>query len=137
MSKTDCIPYVAGISSHNLTSKGIEQARNSAESLIKQIGGLEELRNVIVLSSPFLRAMSTARICLNSIETILQDQKANIKYQDIDLSIQSNDGLRERYFGEFDQRDLLFYNRVWPVDMVRIIHKTAHISVRLDCLILS
>ena len=28
------------------------------------------------------------------------------------------DGLRERYFGEFDQRALIYYNKVWPVDQI-------------------
>ena len=29
-----------------------------------------------------------------------------------------DEGLRERFFGDFDQQDLIYYNRVWPVDLV-------------------
>ena len=34
------------------------------------------------------------------------------------LTIQYHDHLRERHFGDFDQLPLVFYNKVWPRDMI-------------------
>ena len=35
-----------------------------------------------------------------------------------DIPVVIKDSLRERYFGEFDAKELIFYNKVWPIDQV-------------------
>ena len=37
-----------------------------------------------------------------------------------------------RYFGDFDAKDLLFYNKVWPVDTVTIC-KRGCLNYLLEC----
>lgn len=39
-----------------------------------------------------------------------------LKNNKIDIIIKDN--LRERYFGDLDGKDLIYYNKVWPVDSV-------------------
>jgi bisphosphoglycerate-dependent phosphoglycerate mutase len=36
------------------------------------------------------------------------------------INVIVNDKLRERYFGDLDGLDLIYYNKVWPIDMVRM-----------------
>ena len=103
---------------HNLTSKGVEQAVSAADSLIELIGA-DELRNVVILSSPFTRAYHTARICLDQVRQITHNS-------DIATSIEVKYDLRERYFGDYEATDLLYYNRVWPIDAVSFSCRSCH-----------
>ena len=40
-----------------------------------------------------------------------------------DVPVVINDKLRERFFGEFDAKPLIWYNRVWPYDQVDALNK--------------
>ena len=56
---------------------------------------------------------------LFSFDLILKCYFIWIKYYAIfRLNIIVNNGLRERYFGDLDGKDLIYYNKVWPVDYV-------------------
>ena len=84
-----------GTVKYGLTEKGREQAA----------GSLKEsplTKYCFILSSPFLRAKETAEIVRGLLGT-----------EDVNF----NEGLRERYFGEFDLRANHHYKDVWALDV--------------------
>ena len=102
---------VVGSLRHGLTDLGRTQARNAALPLIKLIGKEAFAKNgVVFLTSNFTRARETAYECYDEIKTILGLLPTTSAVIDI------KNNLRERYFGKLDAQDLLFYNRVWPID---------------------
>ena len=86
---------------HGLTPIGETQVVDSVTDLLSTIGS-ELINNVVFVTSPFSRAKQTAELAALCLEGA--------------VSVEINEGLRERDFGDFDQRPLLYYNRVWPVD---------------------
>jgi hypothetical protein len=101
-----------GSKKHGLTLQGIEQAKSSADEVVSSIGKATELKDLIIYSSPFLRAYQTAQFC-NEYLSRQYPNKDSSK-----LIIHVHKDLRERYFGEYDGKHLLYYNRVWPIDSV-------------------
>ena len=68
---------------------------------------------------PFIRLYTGSRN-FRSIEDLLNNIGQGVAY-DLEsewLTIQYHDHLRERRFGDFDQLPLVFYNKVWPRDMI-------------------
>ena len=95
---------------HGLTPTGETQAKGAIGELFKAVGGSEKFErgDVAFIASPFSRARQTAQLAATEIEKNLGRK----------VDIEIVDGLRERYFGEFDQRALIYYNKVWPVDQI-------------------
>ena len=61
---------------------------------------------------------SNSRTAKTTVSTIISD----IHLPEINpnrFNVIVNNNLRERYFGDLDGKDLIYYNKVWPVDMVR------------------
>mmetsp|Transcript_18409 Transcript_18409/g.17718 ORF Transcript_18409/g.17718 Transcript_18409/m.17718 type:complete len:343 (-) Transcript_18409:98-1126(-) len=150
-----------GSEMHGLTITGKIQARRAAALLIEEVKR-ENLKNVVFLSSNFMRARETASETLqaminiidfeeqpfrehiyntysmnmNAMQTINSDisEKTSTSKKTTVSTIQSDihllclknnkidiiikDNLRERYFGDLDGKDLIYYNKVWPVDAV-------------------
>ena len=118
---------LSGSTKHGLTLLGIEQARNSAASLIdsiaEDINNDDSTKQVYFYSSPFARAKETAEQCLKGIYA---NEEVFDKVKSLGLEI-SNDitldeGLLERYFGRLDGKELPTYAYVWPVDMMMPTH---------------
>jgi broad specificity phosphatase PhoE len=97
-----------GEGDHGLTDLGKSQAREATEVLLDLVGKERFKGDVLFVSSPFSRAKQTTE------ETQLELQSK----WGLEVPMEIDEGLRERYFGEFDQLDLIFYNKVWPVDLV-------------------
>jgi probable phosphoglycerate mutase len=93
---------------HGLTPTGETQARDSLEELFKTVGGREKFENgeVVFVSSPFSRARQTAEVAAAEVEKAVGKK----------VVVEICEGLRERYFGEYDQLALIYYNKVWPID---------------------
>jgi len=118
---------LSGSTKHGLTLLGIEQARDSAASLIDSIA--EDMHNddstkqVYFYSSPFARAKETAEQCLKGINA---NEEVADKVKSLGLEINTDitldDGLLERYFGRLDGKELPTYAYVWPVDMMLPTH---------------
>ena len=68
-------------------------------------------KDVIFVSSDFTRAKETAENCVAELEKQLDDHTFNI-----DIRTE----LRERFFGAYDAKVLIFYNRVWTIDTVSL-----------------
>ena len=61
---------------------------------------------------------ANSRTAKTTVSTIISD----IHLPEINpnrFNVIVNNNLRERYFGDLDGKDLIYYNKVWPVDMVR------------------
>ena len=61
---------------------------------------------------------ATSRTAKTTVSTVISD----IHLPDImgnRINIIVDNKLRERYFGALDGLDLIYYNKVWPIDMVR------------------
>lgn len=104
-----------GIRHHSLTENGRRQAKASVsqfESLLSQ--KRVHFHDIVIISSPFLRAMETAAVFTSS----LLSSSIYFQYDQDTISFEVDNELRERFFGEYDKQDLLYYNRVWPIDQV-------------------
>ncbi len=95
---------LVGSSSHGLTELGVNQAKESATKLKELINSNE----VLFLSSNFTRARETAEYCIESLQ----------KTYNLNYNYMIRTELNERYFGLYDDTDLLYYNRVWPIDQL-------------------
>ncbi len=97
-----------GEGDHGLTAQGRKQAHEATKSLVELVGKERfERGDVIFVSSPFSRAKQTA-----------EQTKGELLKMGLDVPMEINEGLRERCFGDFDQLALIYYNKVWPVDLV-------------------
>jgi len=117
---------LVGSTSHGLTSSGRVQARRAATSIIESVGR-ERISDVLFLSSNFTRARETATECITALQNIFSFELRDIDDNQVSelalsyvnsLSVIIKDELRERYFGNYDGKVLINYNRVWPIDMV-------------------
>eukprot|EP01038_Epipyxis_sp_PR26KG_P010810 gene10810-14511_t len=127
-----------GTINHGLTITGTEQAKNSGKMLFELFKSMLfssnettlQPNNIIFYSSDFLRAKQTAEVSFESfykqvleLQTIMsQDSVNNSSMYNIldmvDINIRITTALRERSFGEYDGENLLYYNRVWPIDTI-------------------
>ncbi len=100
---------------HGLTETGKIQAKNSAIKLIEIIGKNKILSsNTIFISSNFTRARETTEECIQSLSSLLLPTTKSMIPNKYEIKTELN----ERYFGLYDDTDLLFYNRVWPIDQL-------------------
>jgi len=101
-----------GTVTHRLTDLGKTQAKESAPELLKELNFDEKqlAEDLIFVSSDFTRAYETAEGCIQALELI-----HNKKYS---YPIQIRKELRERYFGSYDAKPLIYYNRVWTLDAI-------------------
>ena len=118
---------LSGSTKHGLTLLGIEQARESAASLIDSIAediyNDDSTKQVYFYSSPFARAKETAEQCIKGINANEEvAEKVNCLGLEINTDITLDDGLLERYFGRLDGKELPTYAYVWPVDMMMPTH---------------
>jgi broad specificity phosphatase PhoE len=120
--------YRVGTSSHGLTEKGRQQSRDAAKHLINIISSTslehsdskalrEIFDNLVFVTSPFKRAHETAKECISALQSQLKVKQSFSSFRN-DVKLTLYDDLRERWFGDLDAKHLLYYNRVWPVDMV-------------------
>lgn len=90
-----------------LTSVGKQQAADSAALLVKALREESKSRPVVVLSSPFSRALQTAHIARATLIAggvrVVGDVQVRLE-------------LRERYFGDLDGGSDENYGRVWAKD---------------------
>ena len=94
---------------HGLTATGEDQAKESVDDLFNACGKERfESGDVLFISSPFSRARQTAEVAAAEVAARIGNENT--------VEVEIVDGLRERYFGEFDQKALIYYNKVWPVD---------------------
>lgn len=105
---------------HGLTETGKIQAQKSAAQLIDLIGKDNILSpNTIFVSSNFTRARETTEECIQSLSSLLlptTNSKSTTAPPSMKYKIKLE--LNERYFGSYDDADLLYYNRVWPIDQL-------------------
>jgi broad specificity phosphatase PhoE len=113
-----------GTVTHRLTDLGKAQARASASELLKELGfdgkELDEeqwAEDLVFVSSDFTRAYETAKFCIEELEKIFSDVDDSDNAQS-SYPIQIRKELRERYFGSYDAKELIFYNRVWTLDTI-------------------
>jgi glucosyl-3-phosphoglycerate phosphatase len=92
----------SGINKNNgLTIEGKNQVLNSI-NLFKSQSKLDN-KNLIILSSPFSRAIETAEIIAFELGVSL-----------LDIKIEQN--LKERFYGNFDLKSSLYYQKTWSND---------------------
>ena len=63
---------------------------------------------------------ATSRTAKTTVSTVVSD----IHFPEIDdsrVNVIVTNMLRERFFGELDGKDLIYYNKVWPIDAVRAV----------------
>ncbi len=113
-----CSSMKAGRDPHNgLTEKGREEVKQSIKTWIEanRPSLVDHIKNetLIIVSSPFSRTMETSQIMKN---TIIETFKPELG--DIDVDIQVNDDLRERYFGKFEGQinSGEIYKKIWEQD---------------------
>eukprot|EP00640_Fibrocapsa_japonica_P000210 CAMPEP_0113937096 /NCGR_PEP_ID=MMETSP1339-20121228/3797_1 /TAXON_ID=94617 /ORGANISM="Fibrocapsa japonica" /LENGTH=237 /DNA_ID=CAMNT_0000939743 /DNA_START=294 /DNA_END=1007 /DNA_ORIENTATION=+ /assembly_acc=CAM_ASM_000762 len=106
-----------GTTSHGLTETGKRQAREAAPAIVDMIGGSESLNDLIVYSSDFTRARETA---LEAVDEMWRMTDVSSPKPVVNIE----KGLRERFFGELDGKDLITYNDVWPLDLEDAHHNT-------------
>lgn len=119
-----------GCTRHGLTAKGITQSRESAVELINKIGR-ENLLKTVFISSDFTRAKQTAHEAIAALNNILgfeDGSRANPPHWNVHL----NALLRERFFGELDAQPLIFYNWVWPLDLIDATNKRHEVESIVD-----
>ena len=114
---------VKGSQTHGLTPLGQQQARQSSMQLLEIVGGRDNLKDVIFMSSNFTRAWQTAEQCAAAlVNTIIEGQGLGPTGTEAWAALVKPavrvEELRERSFGEFDGLSLEYYNLVWPVDSV-------------------
>lgn len=109
-----------GTVEHNLTDMGIQQANEAALDLLEDLkesnDSTDPFNNVVVISSDFTRAKETAEHCMNKVQQIIRTSYPSAVTSNFPITIRTE--LRERYFGDYDAKELIFYNRVWPIDNV-------------------
>jgi len=105
-----------GTKTHGLSEMGKDQARSSAKSIIRQIGGKKELEKLKIYSSDFTRAVQTAEEALNTVWELAQIEEQSKP------TVQTDVRLRERFFGEFDGKSTKFYDEVWKFDVDDVHH---------------
>lgn len=93
-----------GCSRYGLTSPGKREVEASIKSYISEYVS----RNIIIISSPFLRTKESARILSNIVQ-----KKVNF-----------DDRLRERFFGTYNLQHSSHYTKVWTLDKLDKNHKT-------------
>ena len=104
-----------GTSTHGLTEEGRTQSRESAKSILRAIGGEDELERLVVYSSDFTRARETAEEAVSALYEGTGQAPPRV------LTLEN---LRERFFGELDGTDVGTYNDVWPLDLEDAHHTT-------------
>lgn len=85
--------------------------------------------SLLFISSDFLRAKQTAEVCMEASgldpqHMLYRNELRERWSKDIIMFLLSH--LQSfapygRYFGWYDSKELLYYNRVWPIDTVRIV----------------
>jgi len=103
---------------HGLTDFGYLQGKDSAKQLLDLLGKISKPGDsVVMVSSPFARAVQTAQACLDGLsepeatKRIEEDMKLNVC-----RDIVYEDNLVERYFGRLDGEAIYTYAYVWPLD---------------------
>lgn len=122
-----------GTRMHGLTALGRTQAEQAATDLLQFLfkDNSEGRKQLLFVTSDFLRAKETATICMRTLQLLLLE-----KSRDCVEIIGDNDqpivrtALRERSFGSYDGKDLLFYNHVWPIDAVRYSNNSIRMNIR-------
>lgn len=110
-----------GTTMHELTPLGVQQAKEAATSLYSYLDSNQRLRplsSIVWLTSDFLRAKETMEHCQQQFTKQYLSSRSNLI---VDWQTQVCPELRERYFGEYDGKCAMFYNRVWPRDNVRFL----------------
>ena len=142
---------------------GLEQGRNAAAQLLDLIianvdaagassSSSSSSSSVYFYSSPFARAIETARACLVDMTKSDDDgdggggTSSRRRAREAGLTIREgvtlHDGLMERYFGRLDGMALSTYAYVWPNDMFDPTHtafdveSVAAVSTRLRATVL-
>lgn len=91
----------------------LTQGKNEIKKAIKSARIILELKEFIIYSSPFLRAKESSLF----LSDILKAKSINVK------SIDYDDRLRERYFGEYDLSICENYEKIWAEDFRDPSHK--------------
>ena len=99
---------VQGTLIHGLTKRGQEQAKSAAPLLVEAIGGVERMKDLVVLTSNFTRARETAAEVVAALSSVVNDWRKEVIVET---------ALRERWFGELDNTIITNYNKVWPADL--------------------
>lgn len=106
-----------GVKFHGLTELGREQSKGAARVIFEMLNP-EQLPNLVWLTSPFRRAKETTDATQAELIKLLAEDGESISRAWIS---ETKVELRERFFGEYDEKVLPFYNHVWPKDSVRFI----------------
>jgi len=89
---------------YGLTPRGKRDIKNVANS-----ARIKKLKNIIIYSSPFLRAKETSSILFDILK--------------VEEKIISEKKLRERFFGEYDLSNCENYKKIWAEDSLDPKHK--------------
>jgi probable phosphoglycerate mutase len=103
--------YTAQLNAYSLTKEGERQVRASTE-IAKTCGALDH--ETIIIASPLSRCRRTAEIVAETLETSIQPL--------------SDERLRERWFGKFEQTSTANYEHVWRNDRINPAHADADVE---------
>ena len=112
--------YELGTTIWGLTDVGTQQAKDAGRDLHEMIGKQDLLLNdkVLFATSPFTRARETALEAQKALGALVDaDNELGLEYLKTENLVVFPE-LRERSFGELDQRLLIWYNKVWPIDAI-------------------
>lgn len=98
---------------HDVTPVGYEQGLGAAPFVLKEI---EADKAIQFISSPFARARSTARACLEGLKSLAPETL------EISAEVVLKPALMERYFGRLDGEAIYTYAYVWPLDQFNVTH---------------
>ena len=101
---------------HDVTALGYEQGKASAKALLELVNNKQPHAQLVLVSSPFARARSTAAACLEGLLEI------GIHNTTLNTHIHLHNGLVERYFGKLDGQAIPTYAYVWPLDRFDVTH---------------
>lgn len=77
----------------------------------------EPFREYALVNPSVDNTEATSRTAKTTVSTVVSD----IHYPEIAdsrVSVIVTNLLRERFFGDLDGKDLIYYNKVWPIDAV-------------------
>ena len=113
-----------GTTIHGLTEEGKVQARAAAPDILEAIGGPEQLQSLVVYASDFTRARETGEEAVDALWESFSESPGGGSGACAKAPVLEDVGLRERWFGDLDGKDVSTYNDVWPLDLENAHHTT-------------
>jgi broad specificity phosphatase PhoE len=106
---------------HDVTPSGYQQGKDAASQLLDALErNTTRGENVVFVSSPFARARSTARACLDGLQEL--DERVQALGLLVNTNVVLDERLMERFFGRLDDEAIYTYSYVWPLDKFNVTH---------------